>query len=129
MSPKVERRGVEPRLPGCKPSVFPLDQRPIVLSPEVRPGIEPDPRPYHRRVQPKHLQTITQLQSDPGWSRTIAFLVVIQASLPPGHGIVVTRVGVEPTKSPGSRPGRFASLRTQSVKVAGSGVAPDGQGL
>ena len=26
----------------------------------------------------------------------------------------VTRVGVEPTKSPGSRPGRFASLRTQS---------------
>ena len=27
-SPKVERRGIEPRLPGCKPSVFPLDQRP-----------------------------------------------------------------------------------------------------
>ena len=25
----VERRGIEPRLPGCKPSVFPLDQRPI----------------------------------------------------------------------------------------------------
>ncbi len=29
MSPEVERRGIEPRLPGCKPSVFPLDQRPI----------------------------------------------------------------------------------------------------
>ena len=25
----VERRGIEPRLPGCKPGVFPLDQRPI----------------------------------------------------------------------------------------------------
>ncbi len=25
---KVERRGIEPRLPGCKPSVFPLDERP-----------------------------------------------------------------------------------------------------
>lgn len=24
----VDRRGIEPRLPGCKPSVFPLDQRP-----------------------------------------------------------------------------------------------------
>ena len=24
---------------------------------EVRPGIEPDPRPYHGRVLPKHLQT------------------------------------------------------------------------
>ena len=52
----VERRGVEPRFPGCKPSVVPLDQRPIYLS-EVRPGIEPGLRPYHRRVRPKHLQT------------------------------------------------------------------------
>jgi hypothetical protein len=24
---------------------------------EVRPGIEPGLRPYHRRVQPEHLQT------------------------------------------------------------------------
>jgi hypothetical protein len=39
----------------------------------------------------------------------------------------VTGVGVEPTKSRGSRPRRFASLRTRSV--AGSGVAPDGPGL
>ncbi len=80
MSPKVERRGIEPRLPGCKPSVFPLDQRPVSFLQEVRPGIEPGPRPYHRRVQPKHLQTLAQHRSDPGWSRTIAFLGVIQAS-------------------------------------------------
>ncbi len=26
----VERRGVEPRLSGCKPEVFPLDQRPLI---------------------------------------------------------------------------------------------------
>ena len=79
MSPQVERRGIEPRLPGCKPSVFPLDQRPILLQ-EVRPGIEPGPRPYHGRVRPKHLQTMSQCESDPGWSRTISFLAVTQAS-------------------------------------------------
>lgn len=28
----VDRRGVEPRLPGCKPSVFPLDEQPVVVS-------------------------------------------------------------------------------------------------
>lgn len=55
MTPSVERRGIEPRLPGCKPSVFQLDQRPV--SQEVRSGVEPDLRPYHRRVQPEHLQT------------------------------------------------------------------------
>jgi hypothetical protein len=43
--------------------------------------------------------------------------------VPLDHGIAMTEVGVEPTKSPGSRPGRFASLRTQS-QVAGPGVAP-----
>src|SRR5437016_4563632 len=32
----VDRRGVEPRFPGCKPGVFPLDQQPISLkSPPV----------------------------------------------------------------------------------------------
>ena len=28
----VDRRGVEPRSPGCKPGVFPLDQQPVVGS-------------------------------------------------------------------------------------------------
>ena len=83
MTPSVERRGIEPRLPGCKPSVFPLDQRPVSL--EVRPGIEPGLRPYHRRVQPEHLQT--KHQSDRGWNRTIDLLVVTQASLPLDHAI------------------------------------------
>lgn len=81
---------------------LPVGPTPHWFLPEVRPGIEPDPRPYHRRVQPKHLQTILMfhfnmaccitvlcrsdvsqhldIKSDPGWSRTIAFLGVIQAS-------------------------------------------------
>ena len=33
--------------------------------------------------------------------------------VPLDHGIGMTEVGVEPTKSPGSRPGRFANLRTR----------------
>ena len=35
--PRVQ---VEPRLPGCKPSVLPLNEQPFF--PEVRPGLEPD---------------------------------------------------------------------------------------
>jgi hypothetical protein len=52
---------------------------------EVRSGIEPNPPPYRGGVLPKHLQTMFN-NSDPGWSRTIAFLVVAQASLPLDHG-------------------------------------------
>jgi hypothetical protein len=87
--------------------------RPCLLS-EVRPGIEPGLPPYQGGVRPKHLQTT----SDPGWNRTITFLVVAQASLPLDHGInlSVTEVGVEPTKSRGSRPRRFARLRTRPVE-------------
>ena len=60
--------------------------------------------------------------SDPGWNRTSDFLGVIQASSPLDHGIMsVTEVGVEPTKSRGSRPRRFASLRTRSFSSSGSG--------
>ena len=86
-------------------------------SSEVRLGIEPSLPPYHGGVQPQHLQTT----SDPGWNRTITFLDVAQASLPLDHGIKsVTEVGVEPTKSRGSRPRRFASLRTRPIS-SGSG--------
>ena len=54
---EVDRRGFEPRFRGCKPRVLPLDEQPICFRQEVRPGFEPDPRPYHGRVLPKHLQT------------------------------------------------------------------------
>ena len=54
------------------------------------------------------------VSSDPGWTRTSTLLHVTQASSPLDHGInQVIEVGVEPTKSPGSRPDRFASLRTR----------------
>lgn len=58
---------------------------------EVRPGVEPDLRPYHGRVQPEHLQTFCY--SDPGWNRTITLLVVTQASSPLGYGIISDRGG------------------------------------
>ena len=62
-------------------------------------------------------------------------LHVGQVSSPLDHGIVlsVTEVGIEPTESRGSRPRRFSCLRTQPFasvrKMAGPGVAPEGQGL
>ena len=56
---EVDRRGLEPRFPGCKPRVLPLDEQPICFLQEVRPGFEPDPRPYHGRVLPRHLQTVS----------------------------------------------------------------------
>ena len=122
----VDRRGVEPRSPGCKPSVFPLDQPPI--NQEVSPGVEPGLRPYHGRVPPK---TLTDLVSDRGWSRTIDLLVVTQASWPLDYAINqgVTEVGVEPTKSSRSQRDRFSDLRTRSNQVAGPGVAPGRSGL
>ena len=105
---QVDCRGIEPRSPGCKPSVLPLDEQPE----EVRPGIEPGPRPYQGRVLPKHLQTNST--SDPGWNRTITLLDVGQASSPLDHGIIsVTEEGVEPTESRASHARRFTCLRTR----------------
>ncbi len=69
---------------------------------------------YHNTYRP--------FLSDPGWNRTSDFLGVIQASLPLDHGIVlVTEVGVEPTKSPRPQRDRFACLRTRSCSSSGSG--------
>ena len=58
------------------------------------------------------------VKSDPGWNRTSTFLDVGQASSPLDHGIVfsVTRVGVEPTKSPRPQRDRFTGLRTWSFR-------------
>ncbi len=41
MAPSVDRRGVEPRLPGCKSGVFPLDEQPIhFYTPSSDPPVE-----------------------------------------------------------------------------------------
>ena len=79
----VDCRGIEPRFPGCKPSVLPLDEQPDRVIPD---GIEP-PLPACRT-----------------------------GVVPLDHGIElsVTEVGVEPTKSSGSRPDRFSCLHTRS---------------
>lgn len=93
----MDRRGIEPRLPGCKPCVFPLDQRPVSIERSV-PELN---RVFLRTEEVCCQNTYRPFRvSDPGWNRTSTFLVVTQASLPLDHGIVillVTEVGVEPT--------------------------------
>ena len=81
---QVDLIGVEPITPILQGSVAPNGMQ-ARLS-EVRPGIEPGLRPYHRRVLPEHLQT--KHQSDRGWNRTIDLLVVTQASSPLDHAII-----------------------------------------
>ena len=76
MSPLSGASGNRTPIAWVQAKRLPVGPTPHQFHQEVRPGIEPGPRPYHRRVKPKHLQTL----SDPGWSRTIAFLGVIQAS-------------------------------------------------
>ena len=95
----VDRRGVEPRLPGCKPSVLPIERAARLYFSfafalasslarraqlKVRPGIEPGlgHRPtgrrlvgYHSGVPPKHLQTMNRLEArDPRREQAIARL-------------------------------------------------------
>ena len=122
MTPLVERRGIEPRLPGCKPSVFPLDQRPVVLKRSVR-----ELNPVFRLTTAVCCRNTYRpfASSDPGWNRTTgthaqrgSLLHVTQASSPLDHGIMlsVTRVGVEPTKSPRPQRDRFTCLRTWSFR-------------
>ncbi len=55
----------------------------------------------------------------PGWSRTSDLLVVTQASSPLDHGISSDRGGRRTHKPRGSRPRRFANLRTRSWRVRG----------
>ena len=96
MSPfrSVDRPGNRTPISSVQARHLPVGRAAHVQS-EVRLGIEPILPPYHGGVQPQHLQTT----SDPGWNRTITFLVVTQASLPLDHGIKlsVTEVGIEPT--------------------------------
>ena len=89
-----------PDLLGANEASSRWTSRPCFLS-EVRLGIEPSLPPYQSGVQPQHLQTkVFPHCSDPGWNRTITFLVVTQAPLPLDHGIMsVTEVGVEPTRT------------------------------
>ena len=101
MSPfhSVDRPGNRTPISSVQARHLPVGRAAHVLS-EVRLGIEPSLPLYQSGVQPQHLQTkVFPHCSDPGWNRTITFLVVTQAPLPLDHGIklLVTEVGVEPT--------------------------------
>ena len=87
MTPSVERRGIEPRLPGCKPSVFPLDQRPVSQKRSLR-----ESNPVSVLTTDVCSQNTYRpfVESDRGWNRTIDLLVVTQASLPLDHAIFVS---------------------------------------
>ena len=108
---QVDPPGVEPGFPACHAGVLPLDDGPVFHS-EVRPGIEPDLPRYQGGVLPKHLQTnvtsVIPVGVEPSSPACRAGV------LPFDDGIVsVAEVGVEPTKSPASRAGRFSCLRTR----------------
>ena len=138
----VDRRGVAPRLPACEAGVLLLDEQPSSFSGDdgnrthrslfarqtrrpwhmrphkppsakVRPGLEPGLPPYHGGVPPQHLQTDrAERRTSAGDNRlgAPACLYRRPRTLRP----TVAEVGVEPTiTSPGSRPGRFACLRTR----------------
>ena len=137
---RVDRRGVEPRLPGCKPGVFPLDEQPVPSSlQEVRPGIEPGLPPYHSGVPPKHLQTIlTSAQVTPdGVEPSSPACHAGVVAVGPRSRIVSDRGG----SRTGHRPegGQVTRLSTSSLclfaypavllKLAGPGVAPGYRGL
>jgi hypothetical protein len=83
-------RGVEPRSPGCKPGIFPLDEQPITSNFQLIPdGIEPS----LSCVSGRRLRL---------WA-TGSFPITPK----------LTGVRVELTESQGSRPCRFAKLRTR----------------
>ena len=144
---RVESRGIEPRFPPRQGGVFPLDHDPVSGAPGKRTPItwvqakclpvRPASRVLKRSVRESNPVSVLTMdvcyrntyrpfrKSDPRWNRTITLLHVTQASSPLDHGITlsVTRVGVEPTKSPrsGHRRAalvgdRFACLRTRPCK-------------
>jgi hypothetical protein len=93
----MDRRGIEPRFPGCKPGVFPFDEQPGLESPKSKVQ-----RPKSERQKDRGRRRL--LFSDLGlW--TLDF-----GPSPLGE---LTEVGVEPTKSRRSRHRRFAGLRTR----------------
>ena len=116
---------------------------PIFMLREVRSGIEPELRPYQGRVLPQHLQTNFKTQVIPagvepalscmsrrrlcrwttgseqagGWRpKGLEDRNGICSGLrSPVSRLLVTEVGVEPTKSSHSQRDRFSCLRTRSL--------------
>ncbi len=122
MSPYLQWTGWEsnPSHRLCKSQSPPLEHAsPIVRGPrwESSPVSGTDAQRWSLTTE-VCCQNTYRPSSDPGWNRTITLLGVIQASSPLDHGIMsVTEAGVEPAKSRGSRPRRFACLRTRPPSV------------
>ena len=138
----MDRPGIEAGFPPRQDGVVPLDHQPVVAVDLI--GVEPitpilqgsvasigmQAHLFERSVRESNPVSVLTtdvcrhntyrpvVTSDPGWNRTSTFLDVGQASSPLDHGIVfsVTRVGVEPTKSPRPQRDRFAGLRTWSFR-------------
>ena len=104
---RVDHRGVEPRSPGCKPGVVPLDQQPMSVEHRQRSARESNSVPLltrkgcRRRTRGpscfiQNLIESSRRESNP------RFLFVREVSSPLDHGTVrVARVGVEPTDHQG----------------------------
>ena len=143
----VDRMGIEPNAPTLQGSVAPLehaspflfwllspcDQRsasvPVATGDrarlKVRPGIEPGPRPYHGRVRPKHLQTNRNQVIADGVEPSLSWMSTRRRNRWTTRS-KVTRVGVEPTNT---RLSTSSLCQFAYLVMAGSGVAPDKQGL
>ena len=101
----VDRRGIEPRSPGCKPSRLPVGRAAHIVKRSVRES-NPVFRPYHGACCRNTYRPCCA--SDPGWNRTSTFLDVTQASSPLDHGIMFSDRG-------GSRTHKITRLSTCSL--------------
>ena len=128
MAPNWTGRGVEPRSPGCKPGVFPLDQppefewsvgelNPVVLrakqdsSPLDTPRRGPSGGRTRSSAIPQRCATSNTYRpaSDPGRTRTFDYLGVNQEPLPLDDGISIF------SDRGGSRTLRITRLSTWSL--------------
>ena len=94
-------------------------------SQEVRPGIEPGPRPYHGRVLPEHLQTIFSSVIPAGIEPALSCMSRRRLRRWTTGSLSVTEVGLEPT---GTRLWTSPLCRFAYPVVAGPGVAPGSPG-
>jgi hypothetical protein len=104
----VDHRGVEPRSPGCKPGVFPLDQQPMSVDHRQRSARESNSVPLltgkgcRRRTRGPSCFILDVTESSRRESNP-RFLFVKEVSSPLDHGTAnsvprrVARVGFEPT--------------------------------
>jgi hypothetical protein len=141
--PTVDRRGVEPRSPGCKPGVVPLDQQPLSSRsidprgpPESRTRSPSLPRRHAAGAPADHRPILSSNQSSRRESNP-RFLFVREVSSPLDHG--TSHQSPRSSSTGGSRTHRHQTLdltampvrvpcrRTASLRtrrVAGPGVEP-----